>query len=224
MPVVILVRLSTVKGETDRQISELKTYARDNGYEVMEICRETASGGASENDAQRLRHVEELSRTGQIRKVLVYEIGRLARRSNVAHRFLQNLEESGVSLYWHTQGIETLLVNGQRNPAAGVVLALLAEVARNETETLREQINSGLAEARRKGVKLGRPIGTTLGRESFLQKHADVLSLLREGHSIRHAAKVSGKGMSTVQRVKGTLTRRAPDLKRRTAEGFVWDS
>lgn len=33
------------------------------------------------------------------------------------------------------------------------MLALLAEMARNETETLRERINSGLAEARRQGPR-----------------------------------------------------------------------
>ena len=79
---------------------------------------------------------------------LVHEISRLARRNSVAHRFVETLEECGVSLYWHAQGIETLLPNGKRNPAAGIMLALLAEMARNQTETLRERINSGLAEAR----------------------------------------------------------------------------
>ena len=51
----------------------------------------------------------------------------------------------------HAQAIETLLDNGKRNPAAGLMLALLAEMTRNEAETLRERIQSGLEEARRKG-------------------------------------------------------------------------
>jgi DNA invertase Pin-like site-specific DNA recombinase len=82
------------------------------------------------------------------------------------------------------------------------MLALLAEMARSEIETLRERINSGLAEARRKGVKLGRPQGTTLNREVFLQKHKDILRQLKMGQSLRNAAKITGKGVSTVQRVK----------------------
>lgn len=64
------------------------------------------------------------------------------------------LEALGVSLYWHAQRIETLLPSGRRNPAASIMFSLLAEMARNERETLVERIKSGLAEARRKGHRL----------------------------------------------------------------------
>jgi len=73
---------------------------------------------------------------------------------------------------------------------------------RAETETLRERINSGLAEARRKGVTLGRPKGSGITTRAFLGKHRDVAKLLRDGQSIRNVAKITGKGISTVQRVK----------------------
>jgi DNA invertase Pin-like site-specific DNA recombinase len=205
VPVVILVRVSTVKQETERQISELQAYADNKEYQVVEICRETISGRAADDDRHVLRHVEELARQGKIRKVLVHEISRLARKNSVAHRFVETLEECGVSLYWHAQGIETLLPNGKRNPAAGIMLALLAEMARSEVEVLRERINSGLREARRKGVMLGRPKGTTLDRETFLQKHRDILRLLKSAQSVRNAAKITGKGISTVQRVKAAI-------------------
>ena len=84
-------------------------------------------------------------------------------------------------------------------------LALLAEMARAEVETLRERINSGLAEARRKGVKLGRPEGSGLEAAALLAKHKDVVKVLRAGQSIRNAAKITGKGNSTVQRVAAAL-------------------
>jgi DNA invertase Pin-like site-specific DNA recombinase len=58
-----------------------------------------------------------------------------------------------VSLYWHAQAIETLLPGGKRNPAAGIMLALLAEMARNETETLRERIKSGQMRQRAHGSR-----------------------------------------------------------------------
>lgn len=149
-----------------------------------------------------LKRAEAVAIEGKVKKVLVHEISRLARRNSVAHHFVETLEECGVSLYWHAQGIETLLPNGKRNPAAGIMLALLAEMARSEVETLKERIKSGLAEARRKGVKLGRPNGTSLSRDQFLRKHKDIVRLLKADHSIRNTAKIVGKGASTVQRVK----------------------
>ena len=205
VPVVILVRVSTAKQETARQISELEQHAAAKNYEVVEVCQETISGSAKDGDRHGLRRAEELARDGKIKKVLVHEISRIARRNSVAHRFAETLEDHGVSLYWHAQSIETLLPNGKRNPAAGIMLALLAEMARSESEILRDRIKSGLALARKRGGVLGRRKGTTLTPEAFLRKHGDVARQLSAGHSIRNAAKITSKGISTVQRVKAAL-------------------
>ena len=128
-------------------------------------------------------------------------------RNSTTHRFVETLEECGVSLYWHSQSIETLLPNGKTNPAARIMLALLSEMARNELEVLRARIMSGLAEARRKGIKLGRRAGTTLPPKDLLKKHPDIVRNLRSGQSIRHTAKISGKGFSTVCRVRAVLVK-----------------
>ena len=136
---------------------------------------------------------------------MVHEVSRIARSNSILHRFVENLEAHSCSLYWHSQAIETLLPNGKRNPAASIMLSLLSEMAVAEVELLRERINSGLAQARRKGVVLGRPTGTKMSSDSILSRHADVVRLLKKGQSIRNAGKISGKGFSTVQRVKKIL-------------------
>ena len=205
IPVAILVRVSTTKQETDRQVTELSAHAAAKGYEVVEICREQVSGMADESNRPGLQRAEELARAGTVKKILVHEVSRLARRNSIAHAFIEMLEELGVSLYWHQQGIETLLPNGKRNPAAGIMFALLAEMARAERETLRDRINSGLAEARRKGRTLGRPKGSGLEAEKILAKHKDIVKNLRAGQSIRHTADITGKGISTVQRAKAAM-------------------
>jgi DNA invertase Pin-like site-specific DNA recombinase len=202
IPVAILIRVSTSKQETARQLAELTQYAAHKGYSIVEICKETITGDAAADDRHGLKRVEELAEAGKIQKVLVHEISRIARRNSIAHRFVEKLEQHGVSLYWHAQGIETLLPNGKRNPAAGIMLALLAEMARSEVEVLKARIASGLAEARRRGQKLGRPVGTTVSPAEFLRKHKDIVRLLKSGQSVRNAATIAGKGVSTVQRVK----------------------
>jgi len=63
IPVAILVRVSTMKQETDRQVSELSAYADSKGYEVIEICREQVSGMADESDRHGLNRAEELARS-----------------------------------------------------------------------------------------------------------------------------------------------------------------
>lgn len=203
VPVAILVRVSTNRQETDRQVSELSDYAAKKGFEVVEVCKETVSGKAEECDREGLQRALHLAESGAVKKVLVHEVSRLARRSSVAHRFVEALEDVGVSLYWHQQSIETLLENGKRNPAAAIMFALLAEMARSERETLIERINSGLSEARRKGKTLGRPKGSVMLPRERVIKHKDIARLLNQGvHSLRQIAKITNKSKLTVQRVK----------------------
>ena len=205
VPVAIVVRVSTNKQETARQVSELEALAKSKGWNVVEVCRETVSGSANIQDRPALQRVLQLSAEGTIKKVLVHEVSRVARRPSVALTFVEMLEAHCVSLYWHAQSIETLLPNCKRNPAAAIMLALLSEMARAEKETLVERIKSGLAEARRKGRTLGRPEGTGLDAVELLAKHKDIVRLLKDGQSVRNTAKIAGKGMSTVQRVKAAM-------------------
>ena len=210
VPVAILVRVSTVKQETSRQVSELRAHAKAKGWHVVAVCEELGvSGRADEDERHGLQEVEALARAGKVKKVLVHEVSRLARRNSLVHKFVEMLEELGVSLYWHAQGIETLLPSGRRNPAASIMLALLAEMARSETETLRARIVSGLEHAKKHGTKSGRPFGRPVGSgmegAELLAKHKDVVRALKDGHSIRNAAKITGKGGSTVQRVAAAM-------------------
>lgn len=206
-PVAILVRVSTQRQETDRQISDLTAYADSKNYELVAVLTETISGKAGEEERHGLQQAIDLAREGKIKKVLVHEVSRIARRNSIAHKFVETLEEHKVSLYWHSQRIETLLPSGKRNPAASIMMAVMAEMARNEVEVLRERILSGLDEARRKGVRLGRKPGSKIQPQDLVKKHADVVRLLRQGQSIRHTAKIAGHAVSTIQRIKEAMTR-----------------
>ena len=77
VPVAILVRVSTKKQETARQVQELTAYAESKGYRVVEVCRETITGDSDRDQREGLQRVEELAAAGKIQKVLVHEISRL---------------------------------------------------------------------------------------------------------------------------------------------------
>ncbi len=62
-----------------------------------------------------------------------------------------------------------------------------------------------MAEARWKGVKLGRPEGTGLDGAALLAKHTNVVKALEAGRSIRNAAEITRKVGSTVQRAVAAL-------------------
>ena len=53
-----------------------------------------------------------------------------------------------------------------------------------------------------KGGKLGRLAGSTESQDKKREEYRKVINLLDKGYTIRNVAKLSGKGISTVQRVK----------------------
>jgi len=132
MDVAILTRVSSNKQEDARQESELRNVCQENNWAVVECVSITLSGNSKERPD--LERVMTLARDGKIQKVLVHEVSRVARRNSTAHKFVEDLAELGVSLWWNAQRIETLLPDGKRNPAAAIMFALLAEMARAERE------------------------------------------------------------------------------------------
>lgn len=205
IPVAILVRVSTNKQETTRQIEELREHAGKEGWEVVEICEEVVSGAADRAKRSGINRIIELAHSGRIQKVLVHEVSRIARKNSVAHTFLEELTELGVSLYWHSQRAETLLPSGKRNPAVGMMFSLLAEMALAERETLRERVISGMEQARRQGKHIGRPRGSGVSRETLLEKYPKVVRQLKGGQSVRNTAAICGVSTNTVQKVRSVL-------------------
>lgn len=200
-PVAILVRVSTDEQDNTRQIQELEAIAKANGWAVKEVVREDGVSGASRN-RPKLAHILSLAESGKIRKILVHEITRLSRHPAVLHDAVERCNECGVSIYWHAQRSETLLPDGERNPATGMMLAIIGEMGRTEREFLTKRIRSGMEAAKRAGRHMGRPEGTTIAPADLMKKHADVVKLLKAGQSVRHTAAITGKSKGTVEKVR----------------------
>lgn len=66
-------------------------------------------------------------------------------------------------------------------------------------------IKKSLDKLKKKGVILGRPSGSTVPPQDILKKHPDIHLCLLDNMSIRKIAKHTGKGASTVQRIKEIL-------------------
>jgi DNA invertase Pin-like site-specific DNA recombinase len=59
------------------------------------------------------------------------------------------------------------LPNGKQNPAASLIFLIYAEIARMETDALSERNMSGLDEAKRQGIKLGRKVGSIIDEKEL---------------------------------------------------------
>ena len=88
---------------------------------------------------------------------------------------------------------------------APIMIATLSTCAQLERDNISFRLHSGRKRYIEKGGKLGRKVGSVKTEEQIRPEYRDVISLLRKGYSIRDVAKLSGKGVSTVQRVKRLL-------------------
>ena len=201
---VIFVRVSKKEQDYQRQVEDLRAVAHSQGVQVVAEIAEKISGAKRNQDREGIQQLLELSHRGAIQKVLVSEVSRLGRSTVEVLQIVEELTQLGISIYVQNFGIETLK-NGKRNPVAQFMFTLLAEFARLERETLRERILSGMDEARRQGVTIGRPVGATEEKAVFLKKYAAVARQLRAGLSVRKTAKLCAVAINTVRKVKTLL-------------------
>src|SRR4026208_2572886 len=92
-------------------------------------------------------------RKDRVDVVGVYKLDRLGRSLQHLAQLISEFERHGTALVATSQGIDT----SSSNPAGRLQMHVLAAVAEFERSVIVERINAGLAAARERGVKLGRP-------------------------------------------------------------------
>ena len=85
---------------------------------------------------------------------------------------------------------------------ASVMIAIFSTCAQLERDNITFRLNSERKQYVEKGGKLGRPTGSTKSQDKKREEYREVSNLLNKGYAIRDVAKLTGKGIGTVQRVK----------------------
>jgi DNA invertase Pin-like site-specific DNA recombinase len=200
---VIYARVSSLgdRQSTDRQIADLKKYIAINEMELVKIFEEKMSG-AKENRPVLTECIEYCIKH-QVHTLCVSEISRLGRSTKIVVNTIDELSKAGVNVYIQNLPLCTLNEDGQPNPIAKMITAVLSSFAEIERDNIKYRLNSGYQLAMVRGVKMGRPKGAT---DDLLKKHPEVVKHLRKGkNSIREIAKLTGVSVSTVQRVKAFI-------------------
>ena len=89
------------------------------------------------------------------------------------------------------------------------MIATLSTCAQLERDNISFRLQSG----RKRYIEVENSdgkVGSVKTAEQMKAEYREVISLLRKGYSIRDVAKLSGKGVSTVQRVKRLLKVQSP--------------
>lgn len=203
---VIYARVSSLgdRQSTDRQIADLKKYIAINEMELVKIFEEKMSG-AKENRPVLTECIEYCIKH-QVHTLCVSEISRLGRSTKIVVNTIDELSKAGVNVYIQNLPLCTLNEDGQPNPIAKMITAVLSSFAEIERDNIKYRLNSGRELAKAKGIKMGRPKGSSLSKDALLAKHHEVVKYLKRGkNSIREIAKLAGVSGSTVQRVKALI-------------------
>ena len=199
---VIYARVSSTgdRQTTDRQVADLQRYVNINEMELVKVFEEKMSG-AKENRPV-LKDCINFCITHHIHTLCVSEISRLGRSTKIVVNTIDELSRAGVNVYIQNLPLCSLNEDGQPNPIAKMITAVLSSFAEIERDNIRYRLNSGRELAKTKGVKMGRKVGSVKSKEKKADEYATVIRSLRKGKSIRDTAKLCEVSISTVQRVK----------------------
>jgi DNA invertase Pin-like site-specific DNA recombinase len=195
--VALYARVSTDKQSTENQLRELREVAERMGWEIAaEFVDRGISGAKGRKDRPRLDAMLKGVARKEFELVAAWSVDRLGRSLIDLVSLLQELHATGVDLYLHQQGLNTM------TPTGRAMFGMLGIFAEYERAMIQERIRAGLAKAKAKGTRTGNPIGRPTVSPEMEQA---ILRLRREGVGMVRIAKSLGCGVSVVQRVAATV-------------------
>lgn len=200
--VVIYARVSTQGQEYDRQLEELRNYAKGMGYTVLREFSEKISGAKKIAEREEMTELLDFVRANKVDKVLIYECSRLSRRAVDFLALVEEFTERKISLYIHQNGLETLTPEGEVNPIAQLVLGILAQFNSMERNLIRSRMESGYIHYINNGGKVGRKVGYRKSDEQMREQYRKQISMLKKGMSMANISALTGTSTTTLQKIK----------------------
>jgi DNA invertase Pin-like site-specific DNA recombinase len=208
---VIYSRVSTEgnRQDTERQTNELVEYANKMGYELVEVFEEKVSGYKKNEDRPIFSKMLAEIDKGTIDKVLVWELSRIGRSVIQSLQNIQLLTDKKVSIYIKNFNLETLNDDKTPNSLSMFMVQILFSVANMEAQLTRARMESGYkAYIKKHGTKaFGRKKGSIETEEETIQKHTDIVKLLKKKLTIRQISGLTNKSTNTVLKVKTTMAK-----------------
>lgn len=193
--VALYARVSTREQSPDLQLDALRSLVAQRGWEVVgEYVDHGVSGTKTKRPA--LDRLMQDTHAGRCDVVAVWKFDRFARSTQHLVTALNDFRDRNVEFVSVQDGIDTTTAAGR------MVFGVIASLAEFERELIVERVKAGLAAARRRGRRGGRPrVRVDIGR---------ALALRGSGMPLRAIARELGIGVATVSRA---LERRAVDTR-----------
>ena len=188
---------------TSRQVIDLKQYAQAHNLYVAKTFEEHISGVKENAERQVLLECMSYCDNQKVDCLLVSELSRLGRNAFQVLSTIQELIQKQINVFFQKEQFLLLDENGKPSIIAPIMIAVLATCAQMERDNIQYRLNSGRALYIRNGGKLGRKVGYRKPQAVKQKEYEHVIRFLLKGHyTLKEIAKLTGKSVSTVQRVK----------------------
>lgn len=189
----LYLRVSTNEQTTENQERELRVVAEKAGWQITHVYRDDGISGAKGRDK---RPGFDAMLHAAVRRefdlVAAWKVDRLGRSLQDLVMTMSELRAAGLDLYIHQQAVDTT------TPSGKALYGMLSVFAEFELDMIRERVNAGIARAKAKGQRFGRP-------KVDAEVEEKVRGLLRSGTGVLKTAKLAGVGSGTVQRIKASM-------------------
>ncbi len=148
--VAIYARVSTFdKGQNpETQLTQLRTYAKNRGFNVVHELIDYASG--TKEDRTNYQKLFDRVRKREVDVVLVWRYDRFARSTQALVNALVEFRDLGVDFISYQENIDTTTPQGK------MVFAIMASLAEFESALISERVKAGMARAKAEGKQIGR--------------------------------------------------------------------
>lgn len=187
---------------TERQVKDLSDYALYRKMDVRKIFEEHISGAKKNEERPVLCEAIAYCKEHRISTLLVSELSRMGRNAFEVLVSVKELIDCGINLYIQKEQSNLLDDGGKPSLFAPVMLATLSICAQLERDNITFRLQSGRKQYIAKGGRLGRKPGSVKSADQKKEEYKDAIALLKKGYALRNVAKLTGKGISTIQRVK----------------------
>lgn len=192
--VAVYLRVSTQDQRTDMQRDELLQFVESRGWNVFQVYSDKATGTNGNRT-----ELKQLMQDARLRKFDVVCVWKL-------DRFFRSLKDLLVTISeFQALGIEFIALRDQidlTTPVGRLTLQVLGCLGEFEASLIKSRVVAGLAQAKKRGVKLGRPQVVDLAR---------VTKLKAEGYSLSQIAKMLNVSKTAVHNTLKKSKRQIPE-------------
>src|SRR5579862_274233 len=184
-------RVSTNGQNVEVQLVELRSFCKRRGWEIVKEYVDTGISGSKEHRPALDQLLSDCQKR-LVDVVAVYRYDRFARSLRQLVNALEEFRALGIEFVSLHEGVDTSTPNGR------LIFGIFASIAEFERELIRDRVRSGIAHARSRGKRLGRPrVSVDATR---------IAALRAQGRSWSQISSKLGIGRATAQRALHCLT------------------